>query len=246
MGAEGIKIFPHLSASNITGFFNYHEQWLNQRIFGKPFEPSAAMMRGTAIETGVRFALLYGDIGAAIARALEDFDHDIAKAGIMDIDGSVIKQRDMIAPSVDIAAGALAQYGKPSYDDNGKQHKVSIKCRYGEGPDDVIPIIGYLDFVFEDVVIDLKSTSRIPSVMGEAHQIQRAIYARATGKPVKFCYVSPKKWEMKEDGNVDEVLDRIKDDIRFIDRFLLTHSEEQLSLIAEKETRSRRYSKFGW
>lgn len=227
MDGKGIHFFPHMSASNITGYVQRRSSWFAQRILNKKISVSPAMIRGQAVETGVRFALLGDDIDSAIARALKDYDADIEKEAIIDLDGKVLKEREMIAPSVEIAVGALAQFGKPSYDENGRQHKVSINCRYGDAPDDVIPIIGYLDFVFDDLIIDLKSTGRIPSEMSWAHQIQRAIYHRATGKPVKFCYVSTKKAEFREDGDIPQLLEEIRLTIRAMDRFLKLDEETQ-------------------
>ena len=59
-----------------------------------------------------------------------------------------------------------------------------------------VPIVGYLDLLFPQhgLLIDLKTTARIPSEMSEAHCLQGGIYAAAMGNhQVRFAYVSAKK-----------------------------------------------------
>jgi hypothetical protein len=92
-------------------------------------------------------------------------------------------------------------------------------------------VIGYLDFVFPDhgVVIDLKTTGRIPSKMSPEHQLQRAIYQKARGNQVvKFLYVSSKKTNMLEDGDPTEILGLAKKQIARLEKFLRSGSAEDI------------------
>jgi len=71
------------------------------------------------------------------------------------------------------------------------------------------------------VVIDLKTTTRVPSTMSAEHQLQRAIYQKAKGNMgVKFLYVSAKKANMLEDGDVNETLAKAKKQIARMEAFL--------------------------
>lgn len=225
--SQGVQRFTHLSASSITSFVQRRSVWWAERIAGVKLPVSPAMIRGNAVETGVRFALLGDDIDSAIKRAVDQYDADCTREKLLDLDGKVAKEREVIAPSVELAVDALAGFGVPKYEANGKQQKVSIFCRYGDDEADRIEVIGFLDFVFEGLIVDLKSTGRMPSTMSWGHQVQRAIYARATGLPVRFAYVTPKKIELKEDGDIDAVLASIKQAVRAMDAVLRLDTDQQ-------------------
>jgi hypothetical protein len=122
-------------------------------------------------------------------------------------DEAIAREAARIAPMVQIAVAELMQYGKPEFpEDDNRQEKISITAK---GNDWAIPVIGFLDLVYPDhgLVIDLKTTGRIPSSMSAEHQLQRAIYAKAKGNmAVKFLYVSEKKALLLEDGDPNELL----------------------------------------
>ena len=125
----------------------------------------------------------------------------------------------MIEPIGQITLEELKPFGEPDFPENG-QHKVQIFAKTDEW---AIPVIGFLDFVFEKhgLVVDLKSTGRVPSTMSPEHQLQRCIYAKAMGNSaVKFLYVSPKKCNWLEDGDVGETLKLAKQRIIRMERFL--------------------------
>ena len=114
------------------------------------------------------------------------------------------------------------EFGKPEFPEDAEhpQEKISITAK-GEGWS--IPVIGYLDLVFPQhgVVIDLKTTGRIPSTMSAEHQLQRAIYAKGKGNmSVRFLYVSEKKTSMLEDGDPTELLAQAKVQISRMEAFL--------------------------
>jgi hypothetical protein len=130
-----------------------------------------------------------------------------------------------------LAIEDLMEFGKPEFpeDEEHPQEKISITAK-GEGWS--IPVIGYLDLVFPQhgVVIDLKTTGRIPSKMSAEHQLQRAIYQKAKGNmAVKFLYVSDKKTNMLEDGDADELLALAKVQIGRMEAFL-RHCDKETAL----------------
>ena len=56
-----------------------------------------------------------------------------------------------------------------------------------------VPIIGYIDFIFKDVIVDLKTTARMPSKPTEANKRQMAIYSLAyPNYRADVFYASPK------------------------------------------------------
>ena len=143
---------------------------------------------------------------------------------------TIKKERANIEPMATLAVDVLKQYGKPKVMLTGQQ-KVSINCA-GDGW--TMPVLGYIDMEFPDhgLVIDLKTTMRMPSVMSAGHQRQRCVYARCKGNSaVKFLYVTPKKVAFMEDGNVEEELAKIKSILNRTERFLRAGDKNFLASI---------------
>lgn len=217
---HGIK---HLSASSINLWVNAPDVWVAQYLFGRRGPMSAAAMRGICTEDAVVAVLT----GRGQAEALKDA-HDKYDGMFLVGNEKTTKERDMIEPCMQLALEALQDYGTPEFPENG-QEKISINAKTD---DFVIPVIGYLDLVFPDagLVIDLKTTGRCPSVMSAEHQLQRAIYQKAKGnQAVKFLYVTPKKTNLLEDGDPNELLGRAKKQIIRLERFLRSGSKQDIA-----------------
>ena len=218
---HGIK---HLSASSINLWTNAPDVWVAQYLFGMRGPMGAAAMRGICTEDAV-VAHLTGksDCEAALKAALDKFDKTFPIA-----DEKTTKERAMIEPCMTLALEALADYGTPEFPEEG-QEKISITAKTD---DYEIPVIGFLDLVFPQhgLVIDLKTTGRMPSTMSLEHQLQRAIYQKARGNQiVKFLYVTPKKTSLLEDGDPTELLGRAKKQISRLEKFLRAGSKEDIA-----------------
>lgn len=211
----------HLSASSINLWANAPDVWVMQYLFGKRTAMGAAPWRGICTEDAVVETLMGGSEAEAIAKALAKFD---ARFPIGD--EKTTKERDMITPMVQLAVEELMAFGKPEFPEDERQEKISITAK-GDGWE--IPVIGYLDLVYphHGVVIDLKTTSRLPSSMSAEHRLQRAIYQKAKGNmAVKFLYVTPKKAVMLEEGDVAETLAFAKAQISRLEAFLRAVDKE--------------------
>jgi len=207
----------HLSASNINLWANAPDVWVMQYLFGKRTPMGAAAWRGICIEDAVVSTLMGESETDSIKAALEKFDKRFLIA-----DEKTTKERSVIEPTVQLALEELVEFGKPEFPEDSEhpQEKISITAK-GDGWS--IPVIGYLDLVFPQhgTVVDLKTTSRVPSKMSAEHQLQRCIYAAAKGNmAVKFLYVSAKKANWLEDGDVAETLGRAKSQIMRLEKFL--------------------------
>lgn len=206
----------HLSASSINLWANAPDVWVARYLHGMKSNFGPAPRRGQCVEDAVADALNGKALAEGIAAAEEKFDRTFLIG-----DEATTKERALIAPMAEIALAELEGYGKPDDIPSDKhQHKIEIKADFGDWS---IPIIGYLDFKFSGhgLVVDLKTTTRVPSVMSADHQLQRAIYAKASGNAaVKFLYVSAKKASWLEDGDPAEVLARAKMQIARLERFL--------------------------
>ncbi len=215
----------HLSASSLNLWRNAPDVWVTRYLLDRrtPFGP--AMERGKAVELALVSALRGEDMEAATDRALKSFD-DVWTFETADKPEAIAKERALIAPMTEVAFAALEDHGEPSFDAD-QQHKVSITAK-GDGWS--IPVIGFLDLVYPDhgLVVDLKTTQRIPSVMSLEHQVQRAIYAKAKDNhAVRFLYVSDKKAAWREDGDPAEILRHLKTEITRLEAFLRRHSADE-------------------
>jgi len=209
---HGIK---HLSASSINLWTNAPDVWVAQYLFNKRSPLSAAAMRGICTEDAV-VAVLTGD--SEVAEAVKAAHYKFDKTFMVGNEKTT-KERNMIEPCMALAIDQLKEYGKPEFPEEGQQ-KVSITAKTD---DYEIPVIGYLDFVYPEhgVIVDLKTTGRMPSTMSPEHQLQRAIYQKARGnQAVKFLYVTPKKTSMLEDGDPTELLNYAKKQISRLEKFL--------------------------
>ena len=69
------------------------------------------------------------------------------------------------------------------------QEKVEVKVE-----DLPVPVIGYVDFLFKDKIVDLKTTNRMPSNPTEAQKRQMALYSMAyPKKSVDLFFASSKQ-----------------------------------------------------
>jgi len=211
----------HLSASSINLWTNAPDVWVARYLLKKstPFGP--APERGKSVEKAVVHTLMGEDFETAMKGALDDFDRRFLIG-----DEKTTKERDLIRPMAEIAIDELKEYGAPEFETGTDQEKINITANGGDWK---IAIWGFLDLVYpkHGLVVDLKSTTRIPSKMSADHQLQRAIYAKAKGNSaVKFLYVSAKKAAWLEDGDVAETLARAKTQIARMEKFLSLHDAD--------------------
>ena len=214
----------HLSASTFALATNALDVFVAEKLFGKRGVFGAAPMRGIVIEDAAVDVLYHGmKIDEAIKKAEDKFDKRM-----MFGDLQTQKERDMIDPCVRLAVEALEPYGKPEFPEDGGQQAVRLNCKTDDWS---IPFVGYLDFVYPEhgLIIDLKTTGRMPSAMNINHQVQRAIYQKANGNMgCKFLYVTPKKFEFKEDGDVKETLEYVKAQTIRLEAFLNSGDKDHL------------------
>ena len=223
---HGIK---HSSISQINKWIGCPSAWVSHYLFNNKGGASPAMWRGIFTEQAVADTITGKmPIDNAIAKAVNDFDN---KTMMEFDDGSSIKERSNIQPMTELAVEALEPYGVPDFPEDGDQHRVSMKAK-GENWD--IEFMGFIDFKFPEhgLIVDLKTTMRMPSIMSTEHQRQRAFYQKSSGNTaVKFLYVTPKKCEMKEDGDADELMTEIKAHLTRQEAFLRLGDKELLRSI---------------
>lgn len=217
----------HLSPSSINTWINCAGLWVAEKIFGHRGPPSPAMARGIAVEEAIVAVVAHGkNVEDATTTALRNYDGRFFIG-----DEKTARERDLVAPMVEQALAVLAPLGEPEFPEGGGQNKVELVCNCG---DFKIPIIGYLDLLYPQHgrVIDLKTTQRMPSRMSPEHQLQRGIYARAKrNHAVEFLYCTPSKAELRADGDVGEILARVKAHVSRLEAFLRMLDAEQMRAV---------------
>jgi len=211
----------HLSPSQINMAMDSASAWVVSKLLKQRFSVGIPAERGKAVESGVARGLYHMDMPIADcqARAIEVFESNTALMSGLDPDERK-KAYPVIENMVEMAVEQLRPLGDPIWPAETHQNRVEIKCRFKKGKNGTVPIIGFLDFLYENEIVDLKTTGRLPTKMSAAHCRQAAVYARATGLPVKFLYVSPKNYRWLEPEDVDHSLDEIKAQVKRLEKFL--------------------------
>lgn len=213
---SGLKLhkIEHVSASSLNLFAAEPAMWVMERLLKmrSPVGPAAHV--GTAVEAGVEWALLYhAERYDALPCALERYDELSQDAD----------QKLKIAGMLEQALRQLEPYGRPDVPEDGRQHRVEIAL------DGVpVPCVGYTDFVFHDhgIIVDLKTSSTLPSAIKVSHARQGAVYARAFGNyAMRFCYATPKKSAVYVLENPADHLAALANIARRLDRFLAVSAD---------------------
>ena len=206
----GLRHFSHSSldlARNDLGL------WVMRYLF-KIYDPTnAAMERGKAVEHGC----YVGHVGSEFDDPIEEAVREFNKATALGVNGEA-RDREraniplMVQQYLDLFDGNL-----PTLE--GFQRRIEVEI-----PSCPVPVIGYTDFDFEDVIVDLKTTTRLPSAISAAHRRQGAIYSRASGnRGVDFIYLTPRKAARYQLENSDqdwlEVCQTAHRLLRFLDKF---------------------------
>lgn len=218
----------HTSASSINMWAEDPAAWVAKYLLAAKFTFSPAARAGVLAEDAVVAVLAKGMAEEdAVKYAVETFN----KVHVFDRSEKTISRGEAIPGMVANALAELKQYGEPEFDENGKQKKIEINCRVDDWS---IPVIGYLDFWYpkHGLVIDLKTSARMPSELSVTHQRQHAIYKAAMGNhKVKFLFVTHKKMAIFEPEDTSGTLLQIKSILKRQDRFLRVGDAETIKSI---------------
>jgi hypothetical protein len=178
-----ITSYTRHSPSSLNLFAASTAMFCLERILGVRQPVGAPAHRGTAVEEGVTLGLLdpAASLEACVEKAQQKFDTISALSG----DPRREDYRATIPEMVAMALKELRPYGIPS----GVQGFVEWR------PEGLkLPIVGYYDFEWSDhgVIVDLKTTERMPSSIKIGHARQVALYA-SDNADARLTYTTPKK-----------------------------------------------------
>jgi hypothetical protein len=177
---------PRHSPSSLNLFCASPSMFVLERVIGHRQPVGVPAHRGTAIEAGIAAGLLDLDLPVAecVDVATSTYNRLSALSGDprREIYGQSIK--DMVTTGLE----ELRPYGKPS------RTQGFVEWR-PEGLQS--PIVGYFDFEWADhgIIVDLKTTEKLPSQIKVPHARQVALYAAAISDNIdaRLTYVTPKK-----------------------------------------------------
>jgi hypothetical protein len=224
----------HSSPSSLNMFADCAGAWLAKYRFGHNFKFGVAPQIGVLVEKVVANALLER---MSLEDAIKEAEGVFNKNNALNTSEKDRERVADIGAMATLAYEELKQYGKPDFDGDD-QHKIELMCK-GDGWE--LPVIGYLDFKYPQhgLVVDLKTTLRIPSTMSDGHRRQQAIYSRALGNcGVKFLYVSPKKVSLLSNEDEGESLRQVKAILNRQEKFLKAGDAEFLKSIVPVNTAS--------
>ena len=172
----------YLSPSSINTYINDNALWVARYLFGVKSSSGASAVRGIATE-------------AALADKYEkktfDFNYlDMhfmslcAESGIDLGDTKTAKEKKLLEGFGKVIDENFDYENLEAY-----QEKVSVEI------DDLpVPIIGYIDFRFADKIVDLKTTTRMPTRPTEAQKRQMALYSMAyPNNSIDLFFATPKE-----------------------------------------------------
>ena len=172
----------YLSPSSINTYINDNALWVARYLFGVKSSSGASAVRGIATEAALAdkyekktFDFKYLDM---------HFMSLCAESGIDLGDTKTAKEKKL-----------LEGFGKvidENFDyENLEAYQEKVSVQLDELP---VPIIGYIDFRFPDKIVDLKTTTRMPTRPTEAQKRQMALYSMAYPKSsVDLFFASPKE-----------------------------------------------------
>ncbi len=179
----------HLSASSINEYITNPQRWLLHVSGYRDNIGIPAMWRGTAVDKAITKAIEEPNISdAQIIRWAENcyddlFDATLEEKIFVD-DIKAQNEKSALTKYLTPAIPHFRSLGEPI--DSQKKIKLEL--------DDIdVPIIGYLDLLYEDCVRDIKTVSRLPSSMLDTVSRQLSIYGVAENKKPIVDYVHATK-----------------------------------------------------
>ena len=177
--AHGIN---YLSPSSINTYINDMPMWIARYLFGIKSSSGASAVRGIAQEFALADKYEKGTFDFNLLDV--KFMSLCSESGIDLGDIKTAKEKKLLKDFGTIIDENFKYKNLVSY-----QEKVEVPI------DDMpVPIMGYIDFRFNDAIVDLKTTTRMPSKPTEAQKRQMALYSMAYPKnSVDLFFASPRE-----------------------------------------------------
>ena len=199
----------YLSPSNMNTYISDMPMWVARYLFGVKSGSGAGAVRGIVQEAVL--ADKY-DTGKFNYNLLEVKYMTMCTEFKLDLEDVKVKKEKSL----------LNNFGKV-IDENFKyknleQYQEKVEVQLDDMP---IPIMGYIDFRFKDKIVDLKTTTRMPSKPTEAQKRQMAFYSMAYPKnTVDLFFATPKDYKKFKLDNLSVYKKQLKKVAFSIEKFL--------------------------
>mgnify|MGYP003120760995 FL=1 len=174
----------YLSPSSVNTYISDMPMWVARYLFGVKSGSGAGAVRGIVQESVLADKYRTGK-----------FDFDILEPKFIDTciefkldleDVKIEKEKKLLKNFAKIIDNNFDYTDLQDY-----QEKVEVKFE-----DLPVPYVGYIDFRFINTIVDLKTTTRLPSQPTEAQKRQMAFYSMAyPDNNVELFFASPKDYK---------------------------------------------------
>jgi hypothetical protein len=198
----------HLSASSLNLWKASPGLFARRYVAGVRDEGNAATWRGTAVENGYAAYLRGAPVADALKVALRAFQFN----ALGEITPEIEAEAENVAPMLMQAVA----YGKP-------EMLLATQIRVEHWFENIpIPVIGFVDFAFEGLDLDLKTTKACPSEPRGDHVRQVSLYRAARKRAGGLLYVTAKKkaFYQVDDALMARALEELEEDARSLLHFL--------------------------
>ena len=199
----------HLSPSSINTYISDPPMWVARYLFKVKSPNSAAAIRGTAAEFALANKYKNGEF---------DYNTLDAKFATMCVESNV----SLNSKKAEKEKNLLKNFGEIidnnfNYE-NLEDYQEKVEVKFEDLP---VPILGYIDFRFKDTIVDLKTTTRMPSEPTEAQKRQMALYSMAyPDSKVDLFFASPKDYKKFTLDNLSVYKKQLEKVAYTIQRFL--------------------------
>ena len=182
-----IHSIEHLSISKLNLWVNDPAKFVATYLCNMASSVGVGAFRGTSVEYALNEKLKNNNISDNIVEEhlFGTFEKECIENNVDINSDNAIKEKKKLMAYYN---SAIELYGEKSPE--LYQHKIY----YSIHEDLPIKFLGYIDFVFDDSIRDLKTTGAMPSKMSQAHARQLALYSKAFPEKEVWCdYVTPKQ-----------------------------------------------------
>jgi len=225
-----IETYTRHSPSSCNLFSSDLAMFVVERVLGRKQPVGAAAHRGTAVEKGVVHGLMSPEVPLieCIEVAMMEYTYLMALSRDLRKEHAAEGIPEMVAQAVT----ELRQIGIPF----ATQGVVEL---FHE--DLKLPLYGLFDFAFKlkplqlqgddtRIIVDLKTTEKLPSSIRTGHARQVALYAKAMAAEGWITYVTPKKLATYQLENVEEHYQALITIARKIESFLSLSDDPEFYL----------------
>ena len=202
--------FKH-SFSSVNKFKHNPSEWLVHYGLGLKVSSSPAMVRGNLAEFGAYYKIKRGMQQKDDKYFTKLLSHKFSKYKFFDAESELYN-------SIDIAKKFEEKLYERQLRNIVSYQKEKVEKVKGLEH----PVRLFTDFEYDNLIVDLKSTLRLPTKPKIDHVRQQALYSKLHDKPIALLYATPKKtlWYDLTKQDVKNGYDELVRDFKSLENFI--------------------------